>query len=70
MTAFQREDKLQQIKTPVTVRYTLTLEILRCEEECLKTETNQCIIPPALPPPPPHPPPPPPNYSFKKVMGR
>lgn len=49
-TAFQRgEDKLQQIKTPVTVRYTLTSEILRCEEECLKTETNQCIIPPSPP---------------------
>ena len=40
-TAFQKgEDKLRQIKPPVTVRYTLTSEILRCEEECRKTETN------------------------------
>lgn len=45
-----KEEKISSSKLRhLSLWYTLTSEILRCEEECLKTETNQCIIPPSPP---------------------
>lgn len=69
--SFSREDKLQQIKTPVTVRYTLTLRNTKMWKRISLQKLRQINASFPLPSlPPPHPPPPPPNYSFKKVMGR